>query len=154
DGNLAVDAGGPAFDWESFFSAAGEPSPALPDSSRPNFTASGVKKDFLRNTDGSFNNVDESTFTTGSKDTLNISTGWQCTGSNNVNDKDTLLNAYAVSFTAPNGDKYIYFGLERFANNGDANIAFWFLQDGSVNCEAVGLGGASTRSFTGDHKDG
>jgi hypothetical protein len=45
-------------------------------------------------------------------------------------------------------DQFLYFGLERSTNTGDANVAFWFLQDGSVSCPAGG------GNFTGNHKDG
>ena len=30
--------------------------------------------------------------------------------------------------TGTDGDKILYFGADRFSNNGSANIAFWFLQ--------------------------
>src|SRR5262245_48028974 len=55
DGNIA--AGPPtnlsgnsqAFDWESFFDAAGQEAPVLPDASRPGYTASGFDRDFTLN---------------------------------------------------------------------------------------------------------
>src|SRR5439155_9225181 len=149
DGNQAVDTPG-RFDWTSFFNAAGQPSPALPDASRPGFTNSGFSKDFSRNADGSYSTADHTTFATGSKDTLSITPGWQCSFANNVNDKIDILNAYAVAYTNPaNGHEILYFGLERFSNSGDANVGFWFLQD-NVNC--VSPGGST--AFTGNHVDG
>src|SRR5207247_10046064 len=45
DGNQTAET---RFDWTSFFNAAGQPSPALPDASRPGFTNSGFSKDFTR----------------------------------------------------------------------------------------------------------
>ena len=48
------------------------------------------------------------------------------------------------------GDEILYFALERNANTGTANVAFWFLQDDNVNC--VSPGGSTP--FTGDHTDG
>ena len=147
DGNQTAET---RFDWTSFFNAAGQPSPALPDASRPGFTNSGFSKDFTRNADGSYNTADHTTFATGSKDTLNITPGWQCNFDNNVNDKIDILNAYAVAYTNPaNGDQILYFALERFSNSGDANVGFWFLQD-NVNC--VSPGGST--AFTGSHVDG
>ena len=157
DGNQAEDAAStPAFDWVSFFDSTGASSPVLPDVSRPGFTASGFSKDFARNANGSYNTSDATTYATGSKDTLPITPGWQCNKDNNVNDKIDLTNAYAVSFKNPVPDaqgvnhEVIYFALERFANDGDANVGFWFLQD-DVSC--VSPGGGST-PFTGDHVDG
>jgi hypothetical protein len=150
DGNTFVDTGGPAFDWESFFDASGAESPVLPDASRPGFTDSGFSTDFSRNPDGSYNRADATTYATGSKDTLSISPGWQCNRDNNVNDKIDLTNAYAVAYKNPaNGHEILYFGLERFSNDGDANVAFWFLQD-NVSC--VSPGGSTP--FTGNHTDG
>jgi hypothetical protein len=155
DGNIAKDSGGGAdaapFDWASFFSSAGAESPALPDASRPGFTDSGFSKDFSRKTNGSFSTVDSTTFATGSKDTLPITPGWQCNKDNNVNDKIDILNAYAVAYVDPaTDDQILYFALERFSNDGDANVAFWFLQS-NVSC--VSPGGGST-PFTGHHVDG
>jgi hypothetical protein len=165
DGNTVDDAASTqAFDWESFFNAQGQKSPALPDASRPGFTDSGFTKDFSRKANGSYSTVDTSTFATGSKDTLSISPGWQCNKDNNVNDKIDITNAYAVSYTAPatipgptpgsdnivtKGDQILYFALERFSNAGDANVAFWFLQ-GQVSCVSTG----GNKPFVGDHHDG
>lgn len=153
EGNTAVDAGPPAFDWESFFNAAGEEL-ALPSA---DFTDSGFDKDFERTGSGAYDHGDDTTYATGSKDTLSISPGWQCNTDNHVNEKIDITNAYAASYIAPTtipnvvdaGDQILYFALERFANDGDANVGFWFLQD-EVTCESSG----GTAAFTGDHQDG
>jgi hypothetical protein len=154
DGNIAVDAGGPAFDWVSFFNAAGEEDPVLPDASRPGFDASGFDRDFNTNANGSFSTSDNTTFATGSKDTLPITPGWQCNTDNNVLSKSDVMNAYAASYVVQSGpdagDEVMYFALERNANTGTGNVGFWFLQDGTVGCVS---GGGST-AFTGDHVDG
>ncbi len=62
----------------------------------------------------------------GSKDVLDID-NWKHTDGN-VPDKDDILNAYAASYTS-GGDLLIYFGLDRFANEGDATAGFWFFQN-------------------------
>jgi hypothetical protein len=129
-------------DWDSLFDAAGAPK-ALP----AGFTASGFDKDFA-NTGTTFITSDTTTFATGSKDTLPIS-GWQCNFDNNVNSKIDVMNSYAASYTNADGDEIIYFGLERNTNTGDANVAFWFLQD-NVNCSTTG----AAQTFTGAHTDG
>ncbi len=60
------------------------------------------------------------------------------------------MNAYAASYTDPDtGDEILYFALERNKNTGNANVAFWFLQD-EVACESNG----GTANFSGDHMDG
>ena len=151
DGNVADDADATQpFDWASFISAAGTLSPTLPSATRPGFEHSSFDRDFLTNTNGSFNTSDGSTFATGSKDTLPITPGWQCNFDNNVNSKTDVMNAYAVTYTDPvTEEEILYFGLERNANTGDGNVGFWFLQD-EVACESSG----TTTAFSGDHSDG
>ena len=145
-------------DWESFINANGTLKSPLP----AGFTDSAFVRDFTANpgcnltATGSFCTQDASTYATGSKDTLPITPGWQCTYSNNVNSKTDLSNVYSTAYTTPvlaDGKKHqiIYFGLERNDNSGDGNIAFWFLQD-NVGCTATVSG--NNVPFTGQHKDG
>ncbi|WP_339458265.1 DUF7507 domain-containing protein [Pseudomonas sp. EA_105y_Pfl2_R69] len=86
----------------------------------------------------------------GSKDINDVSEWRYKDGS--VPDKDDITNAYAAGYTVQPGqatelheagDLIIYFGLDRYANNGDAHAAFWFFQDN------VGLGPNGT--FNGQH---
>lgn len=84
----------------------------------------------------------------GSKDINDVTAWWYRDGS--VPDKDDIRNAYAAAYTMPQdtgpheaGDLIVYFGLDRFANSGDAFAGFWFFQD------AVALGPNSR--FTGAH---
>jgi hypothetical protein len=165
DGNTVVDTpthigdGTQSVDWETLFDANGAKL-ALP----TDFTASTFTKDFTTTTKrGSvvFSTADASTFTTGSKDTLDINPGWQCASSNNVLSKNDIMNAYAVAYTNPVADadpnspnfgkhhQILYFGLERNSNTGDANVAFWFLQ-GTATCD----GSNGTAAFQGHHVDG
>ncbi len=146
DGDVVAQTGGSqTVDWATLFNTDGSKK-ALPSG----FTASTFAPDFRTNANGSFNTSDPTTYTTGSKDTLPISTGWQCTASNNVNSKVDIMNAYAAAYTQDNnGHQILYFALERNTNTGDGNVAFWFLQ-GSVGCDDHG----GTASFTGDHHDG
>src|SRR5262245_28322172 len=65
-----------------------------------------------------------SIFTTGgSKDDLDVP-NWQHT-SGSVPDKDEITNAYAAAYFQ-GGSQFIYFGADRFANNGSATFGFWF----------------------------
>jgi hypothetical protein len=141
-------------DWDSLFNADGSKK-ALP----TDFNASGFHKDFNTKTQrGStvFDSFDDTTYATGSKDTLPITgskpgSGWQCAKSNNVGGKVDIMNAYAAAYTDPtSGHQFLYFGQERYSNNGDANVGFWFLQDGTVAC----TGGGGATDFTGHHRDG
>src|SRR6266704_3845498 len=85
-------------DWDSFFDATGSP---ISGSLTGGFTNSGFTKDFATNSNGSFNTADHTTFSTGSKDTLNITPGWQCNFDNNVNSKIDIMNAYALAYINP-----------------------------------------------------
>jgi hypothetical protein len=88
----------------------------------------------------------------GSKDTLGIQQGkWLWTASK-PQPKDDLSHSFAAAYTLANGDLGLYVGADRYDNSGDATIAFWFFQDGSV-----GLGnqrGGGGFNFTGRHING
>jgi len=133
-------------DWDSIFDANGATKVPLP----TNFSDAALTQDFGHSTptDGTFITSDQTTYATGSKDTLPIS-GWQCNYDNNVNSKIDVMNAYAAAYQVGTGDEFMYFGLERNTNTGTADVGFWFLQD-DVNCASTG----GAVSFTGQHLDG
>lgn len=96
--------------------------------------------------------IDDTTYFTGggSKDVNDIPQ-WRHTSGDQAPDKDEILNAGAVAYTKDtDGDSVpellIYFFLDRFANNGDAQVGFWFFQ-GSVGLNANG-------TFSGAHQVG
>ena len=66
-----------------------------------------------------------------------------------MNSKIDVMNSYAATYTAADGDEIVYFGIERNVNTGTANVGFWFLQD-AVGCSSTG----GAVSFTGEHQDG
>ena len=85
-----------------------------------------------------------SIFTTGgSKDPNDIPQWRHMNGA--VPDKDQLLNAYAATYTV-NEKLYLYFGTDRYANNGDSTIGFWFFKNNIVL--------ANDGKFTGTHSTG
>jgi hypothetical protein len=147
DGNVTTQGTTPfhtgTVDWESFFDAEGNKK-ALP----TGFTTSGFNKDFS-NSGTTFITSDTTTYTTGSKDTLPISPGWECGFAANVNSKIDIMNAYATSYTNPSGEEILYFGMERNANTGDGNVGVWFLQN-KVSCESK----KGSTPFTGEHATG
>ena len=97
--------------------------------------------------------ADTTTFTTNSKDILDINAQWKCVRANNVTDKGDLVNTYAVAYTSPStGDLILYFGAEKNDASGTNNIGVWFLQDETVDCTG-GQGGGGT-AFTGSHQIG
>ncbi len=79
----------------------------------------------------------------GSKDYIDIPSWRHKDGS--VPDKDNITNAYAAAYNV-GGDLVVYFGADRFANDGDAQLGFWFFQD-NVTKNANG-------TFKGKHQVG
>ncbi|HLE97430.1 MAG TPA: hypothetical protein VI997_08685, partial [Candidatus Thermoplasmatota archaeon] len=61
-----------------------------------------------------------------SKDDIN-STSWLWNGPG-PQDKGNISDAYAAVYEA-NGNQYVFFGMDRFDNNGDVAVSFWFFQD-------------------------
>jgi uncharacterized repeat protein (TIGR01451 family) len=123
DGNTANDAAVAGDDWDS----------------HPN--ATGNRFTFI--TDPLSQKTDD-IFTGGaSKDDLNTS-GWQWT-TGSVPDKDNIEHAFAASYEQ-DGHTFVYFGLDRFANNGDAFTGFWFFKSG--------VGPVAGGDFSGPHQVG
>ncbi|HET9564071.1 MAG TPA: SpaA isopeptide-forming pilin-related protein [Mycobacterium sp.] len=81
-------------------------------------------------------------FQTGGSKDINDIPQWRYTGGS-VPDKDELTNAYAAMYVGPAGSglaghQIIYFGADRFANNGDSVIGFWFFKnDISLNADGT-----------------
>ena len=105
----------------------------------------------LSSTSTTFCTNDTTTYATGSKDTLEINTGWACNNDHNVNSKIDIMNAYSASYTrTSDGHKILYFGLEKNKDNGTNDAGFWFLQ-GDASCNAPSGGHPS---WTGTHTIG
>jgi hypothetical protein len=96
---------------------------------------------------------DTTYFTTGGSKDVNDINQWMHQTGDVAPDKDEILNAYSAAYiyqgpdvcpddvpgltcatdVAPRqctcaGDMILTFGLDRFANNGDAQVGFWFFQ--------------------------
>lgn len=95
--------------------------------------------------------VDKTYFTGGgSKDVREIA-AWQYSDGDVAPDKDEILNAaaaaYKIDTDADNVKELIvFFTADRFANDGDSQIGFWFFKD-DVHPNGSG-------AFTGQHKPG
>jgi hypothetical protein len=91
--------------------------------------------------------LDTSFFTTGGSKDINDVPDWRHTA-NGGTDKVDITNAYAAAYKGLglDTDLYLYFGLDRFDNSGDANAGFWFFQ----NPISVGPNG----KFIGEHEEG
>src|SRR2546427_5519531 len=145
DGNIVKDSSGTfPTDWGALFNSTG---------GRLALPSGGVDSGWTN--DGPHSVPETTTFTTGSKDTLDIANnGWQCTGTNNLTPKDDILHAYSFAirptFGPRMGHLLIYGGFERFANNGAGDLGYWLVADPSVSCVTSG----ATTSFTGAHTVG
>ncbi len=90
--------------------------------------------------------TDPSTFVQGAKDTDDIG-AWH-SGPGSIPPKDDIVTAYAAAYNV-GGHLIISFGADRFANNGSAQLGFWFFQ-GSATAPASGSKGV----FSGSHQAG
>ncbi|HVL53276.1 MAG TPA: DUF11 domain-containing protein, partial [Vitreimonas sp.] len=72
----------------------------------------------------------------GSKDDLNT-TSWAWT-TGTAPDKDDISHAFAAAYES-SGNTFVYFGLDRYANNGDAQVGFWFFRNGIATTAAGGF---------------
>lgn len=96
---------------------------------------------------------DTTTFTGGgSKDDIDVPS-WRYTSGSSP-DKSEIVNAYAAAYLAPDGadtgtdsDLVLYFGSDRAAVNGSANVGFWFTKQ---KVAPVAGGGFSGVHQTGD----
>jgi uncharacterized repeat protein (TIGR01451 family) len=117
-------------DWHKYFGTL-NPTPPYP-------AGAAAAKTFVAET----GNV--TTFTQGGSKDVNGVGQWRHTNGS-VPDKDDLQNGFAAAYNV-DGELLLYFGADRTANNGDANIGFWFFQSN------VGLNPNGT--FSGAHQDG
>jgi hypothetical protein len=114
-------------------------------------------------TDGFDADTDTIYTTGGSKDDLDISS-WKFKNAKPSPSKDDLEHSFAAEYvcttaigcTDNNNDKFLYFGADRFDNEGDANIAFWFLQAdvklGGTGPDGTACTSGSGCSFSGSHR--
>ncbi|HTE71278.1 MAG TPA: SdrD B-like domain-containing protein [Actinomycetes bacterium] len=158
DGNIddANPAGGPEVDWDDDIVGVGANGFSAPQSILPaGFAAATAGPDFttiIRRGVEVAETGDDSTFTTNSKDILDISAEWRCVHANNVTDKGDLVNTYAVAYTNAANELILYFGAEKNDASGTNNLGVWFLQDQAVDCTST-QGGSGT-AFTGSHVAG
>jgi hypothetical protein len=90
--------------------------------------------------------TDPSTFVQGAKDTDDVNEWHSAPGG--IPPKDDIVNAYAAAYQV-NGHLILTFGADRFANNGAAQLGFWFFQ-GQVSPPAPN----TTGLFSGAHQVG
>ena len=85
-------------------------------------------------------------FTGGGSKTPKDPEDWLWKSSPPPPDKDNITNAYAANYNV-SGEQIVYFGADLYADNGDAELAFWFFQS---EVAAIGVGSGS---FSGHHVD-
>jgi len=130
DGNATDAVATPGDDWDIIYNNRADDCAAL--AATPNTVAACGFAHDAANT---------SIFTTGgSKDEQDVQPSWRHTNGS-VPDKDDLLDAFAAQYE--NGN--LYFGADRSATNGDAQIGFWFFH------EEIALDPDNPGRFTGVH---
>src|SRR2546428_177272 len=94
DGNIVKDSSGTfPTDWGALFDSSGVTQPLPPGALDAHWV-----------NDGPHATTDLTTFTTGSKDTLDIANaGWQCTPSGNLTPKDDILHSYSLAIIPQSG---------------------------------------------------
>ena len=128
EGNVVQDACAPPDDWQTLYNGGGS-----------SIVFTGIVADVSVEPD-----FEDPIFVGGRKDIQDIPQwGWKIGGG--FPDKDDITNAYGAAYLE-NGDLIVYFGADRFANNGDAFLGFWFFQS------HVGLN--RDGSFEGQHTVG
>ncbi len=137
DGNVVAGNQSPAGDDWNLLNGSGGPNPT-------GSAGSSVARTFISGPSS------PEIFTTGgSKDPADISSWRWKTGS--VPAKDLLTNGYAAAYvTGSPAELLLYFGADRFAQNGDANIGVWFFQQQVAPITSGPLAG----QFSGVHVNG
>lgn len=99
----------------------------------------------------------------GSKDFGDTQDDWLWKPKDTVPDKDTITHSFAARYSLPKNAstcpapaaatscEVIFFGSDRFANDGDAQLGFWFLQNKIQTTNTSSQGGFK---FSGHHKVG
>lgn len=88
-------------------------------------------------------------FTGGGSKTPNLIEDWLWKTSPPPPDKNNITNAQAANYNVA-GEQVIYFEADLFADNGDAELAFWFFQQEVAAVPPL----ATSGDFTGSHVDG
>ena len=91
------------------------------------------------------NSSNDNQFTQGSKDEMQIS-GWNWSNGS-TNNKGDITNGAAI-LGVEGGHNILYFAGDRFVNNGDAAIGFWFFKS------PVSMVGTTSGTFSGTHSNG
>jgi hypothetical protein len=87
-----------------------------------------TSQDFVFTNDKTGKGGDDTYFTGGgSKDREDVSK-WQYTTGDQSPDKNDIVNAFAAAYRDGDDHLIAYFGADRFANNGDAQMGFWFFK--------------------------
>ncbi len=131
DGNASTDAGVAGEDWQTV-------------NANP-YTGSAIARTGVVADDTP--GVPDFAFTGGGSKDINPISSWRYGLEVGGPSKTDITNAYAAAYNV-SGDLIIYFGADRNANNGAAQLGFWFFVSG------VSIGSATSGAFTGSHTVG
>ena len=144
-------------DWDSIFQLPYTGTATQPVYPSPRGTPTAGDRETFVFDDGTNSTVDYGFSGQSNKDIQDVGQ-WLYDSASVTPDKNNITHAYAKAYrvdvdpSAGTEDHLVIaFGADRFANNGDAALGFWFFQDdvrlGTANRRGVG-------GFTGEHVDG
>lgn len=144
DGNPQLSATTAGDDWETLYNTS--------DANDPLGTFVTSTSMPIADGDSNSSTPDTSYFTGGgSKDVRDVSS-WRHSTGDVAPDKDEILNAFAAAYKADTDDAdtdeelIVFFGADRFANDGDAQMGFWFFKNNVTK--------KSDGTFSGVHANG
>ena len=116
-------------DWQNLYNAGTNKVQGTPDSDLPTCSAAVTTNCFSQFSFTPDPAVGDQSYYTqgGSKDRNDVS-AWRYTANDQSPDKNDITNAFAASYRNEQGKLQLYFGSDRFAVNGDAQMGFWFFQ--------------------------
>ncbi len=146
----AVAGGAAGDDWDILEAGTGGSALAF------TFVTDGIEGD-NPDTPSTVETSDDDVYATNSKDIQDISS-WKYKYQF-PEDKNDIEHAYAAAYFGPDGsdagtaaDLFLYFGIDRMANNGSADLGMWFLQD--AVSEPIPPPTAGNHAFSGSHTPG
>jgi hypothetical protein len=148
DGNATDDPDGPPADpdfggpdWDTILGKATPPAGDDPLPSSPATIFIGEDKESLAN--------DVTYFHGGGSKDINDIPDWRYGATPSAPDKNQITNAYAYA-SFEGDDVILYFGADRYSNDGDSAIGFWFFQDAVSTSDRQSKGGYE---FNGSHTE-
>ena len=113
-------------DWDQVFNAVQANGHPTPDEPNPCSGAAWTGGSAITACDWEHDPENQTIFSTGSKDDLDIDTWEHSDGS--VPDADDITDAFVAKYTGTDDHQYLFFGADRTAVNGSKDLGFWLFK--------------------------